>query len=80
MVSQPVRSLEIFTSMSRESPPLAGLLLSGRSLSVPNLISLQPFVPIVSAHFWHNGRILEKRAGERVRLHWVTEMPARLTR
>jgi hypothetical protein len=74
VASQQVQSLEIFSLMSRESPPLTGLLLLGRSLWLPNLISLRPTVPKISAHLGHYGRFLEKRPGDLVRPHCVTDV------
>jgi hypothetical protein len=80
IVSQTVQSLEIFSLMSRESPPLAGLLLLGRSLWVPNLISLRPTVPKISAHLGHYGRFLEKRPRDSVRPYCVTGLPVQAVR
>ncbi len=54
-----------------KKPAVGGLLaLAGESLD-PEIDIFLATVPKISAHHWHGGRFLEKRAGDLVRLHWV---------
>ena len=42
---------------------------------MPKMIFSRPTVPKISAHFRQSGLFLEKRAGDRVRLHYVAGLP-----
>jgi hypothetical protein len=64
ILSQPVRSVETFASMSRESRPFAGFLHKATSLCIPKVEILWAIVPKVSAHFRHCSRFPEKLNGD----------------
>jgi hypothetical protein len=52
VVSQPVQALEIFTTKSLESPPLADFLRQVETIGVPNFVILRPTVSKFSARAW----------------------------
>ena len=72
VVGHPVRSLEIFPTMSRGSPPFASFLREAECLCVPNLKIHRRTVPKISARLRQYPRFLENRAGDWARSHCVT--------
>ena len=75
LVSQPVRSLEIFSLMSRESPPLAGFFAIDGESPGTKFDIFRAAVPRISAYLRQGGRFLEKRIGDCVRMHCVAGLP-----